>query len=124
MRVFKFLWFVARVMLREAIEPILLTSGLAILFSRVQCASLEVYENTGAQNISDIYWSIRADMESDPMIYWILVVIFISWIAYKAYKVRKEEKRDALMKENTEALKKLVQSFEDFKKEMRGSKKD
>jgi hypothetical protein len=81
-------------MVREAIEPILLVSGLAILFSRIQSISEDVYYTTGSQGIWDILRAIYDDMESDPMIYWILVAIFGLWILYRAWRLKKELQQD------------------------------
>jgi len=117
-------------MAREAIEPILLVSGLAILFSRIQSISEDVYYYTGSQDIWNILRAINDDMESDPVIYWVLFGIFALWLAYRAWKLKKQLEQDEYNKmmleihnRQTEILDKLSDDMAEVKKTLKDTKR-
>jgi hypothetical protein len=117
-------------MAREAIEPILLVSGLAILFSRIQSISEDVYYYTGSQDIWNILRAINDDMESDPVIYLVLFGIFALWLAYRAWKLKKQLEQDEYNKmmleihnRQTEILDKLSDDMAEVKKTLKDTKR-
>jgi hypothetical protein len=119
----KYLFILARDVL---VEPILFTSGLALLFSRIQSICWDVYASTGEQNIGDILRAINADWEADPMIYYILLGIFLIWLFYRGWRLKQERDRDALIQAQTDLLRELAQNIKQIRKsleEMQDNKK-
>lgn len=117
-------------MVREAIEPIILTSGLALLYSRFQIVSDEVYLYTGSQDIWDISSAFFRDMEAHRMVYGLLIIILLVWIVYRAWKLRQEKLRDAqtvsfneqmleIHKTQTEILNKLTEGMVEIMKSLK-----
>lgn len=112
----KFLFIIAR---DAFVEPILLASGLALLFSRIQSICWDVYASTGTQNIGDILRAVKADWEADPMIYYILLGIFLLWLFYKGWKLKQERDRDALLTAQTDLLRELAQNIKQMQKSLK-----
>ena len=77
-----FLGFVF-ILAREAIEPVILASGLTIFLSRIQ-AVME-------RHPKDLWAAIVADSSEYPLIYWVFGTVLVVWIFYRAWKVRGEK---------------------------------
>jgi hypothetical protein len=123
-------WKYLLFMFQAAIEPIFLTSGLALLFYRFYSVCEEVYVSTGSQNIGDILQALNHDMESDPLIYWVLVGIFVVWILYRAWVLKQRLLQDKFNKNmlethntQTKTLNKLASDMDEVKKALKAIEK-
>jgi hypothetical protein len=118
-------WKYLLYMLQATIEPILLASGLAILFSRFSIICAEVYAYTGTQNIWYILWAFNDDMQSDPVIYCILLGILLIWILYRAWVLKQRLLQDEYHKRmleiastQTEIFNRLADDMAEVKKSL------
>jgi hypothetical protein len=72
------------VALREAIEPIFLVIEFSLLFARV-----EAVEAMARQPGSNFILAANADKEAHPMIYILIVFMFLGWLGYRMWRVSK-----------------------------------
>ena len=79
-----FLFFV----FRESIEPIILVSGLTLLYSLFQRI-----RDTSQETGQNFLLAINADFKENAMIYFILIVIFGVWISYRIWRDSSANKR-------------------------------
>lgn len=77
------------IVLREAIEPIVLAVGLSLLYSRLQ-AVLDVVQSDDLGFIS----ALSTDFRVYPMIYVLIIVVLIAWVIYKSWKLKDDRLRD------------------------------
>ena len=74
------------VALREAIEPIFLVVGFTLLFTRLKAVGA-----MAQQPSSNFILAANADQEAHPMIYLLIIFVFLGWLGYRMWKVSKDD---------------------------------
>lgn len=102
------------IMLREAIEPIILALGVSLLYSRIQ----SIWEITQSESRSWMSVAI-SDSEEHPMIYFLIAIVFVAWIFYRAWKVSGEQKQSRELKDALTGLRETMDGLRSDIKESR-----